>query len=265
MLQTRPLNRSSHFHLVCSPAERFQAAERSDWRKTSEQTENIIDFQHMQPMWTTRDVSLRVHEGFRWTRLLCDKAAQCVERELNVFSSRLFVFQDVRSVLSRLPGGLRRVERGGGVHAGRAAPHGSVQPPGAVPQPGVPLPVSALHAAGHQHRGRLRQVKQIDSSYEDVVEKMMTDVLFPGWIWLKAPWLCGSSSRWIRSLSPPSVSPPPSRRRLRRLCSASVDALSLFQCISQRWCSLWASRWPAIESTSTPPSTQRYGEASAAV
>ncbi|XP_047432856.1 transmembrane protein 237B-like isoform X2 [Mugil cephalus] len=50
---------------------RFQAAERSDWRKTSEQTENTLDFQHVQPMWTTRDVSLRVHEGFRMFGLYC--------------------------------------------------------------------------------------------------------------------------------------------------------------------------------------------------
>lgn len=33
-----------------------------------------------------------------------------------------------------------------------------------------------------------------------------------------------------------------------------------FQCISRRWSSLSASRWPAIESTCTQPSTQRYGE-----
>ncbi|XP_061898833.1 transmembrane protein 237B isoform X2 [Entelurus aequoreus] len=44
---------------------RFQAAERSDWRKTSDQMENINDFQLMQHRWTTRDVSIRVHEGFR--------------------------------------------------------------------------------------------------------------------------------------------------------------------------------------------------------
>ncbi|XP_061780109.1 transmembrane protein 237A-like [Nerophis lumbriciformis] len=50
---------------------RFQAAERSDWRKTSEQMENINDFQLMQHRWTTRDVSLRVHEGFRFFALYC--------------------------------------------------------------------------------------------------------------------------------------------------------------------------------------------------
>lgn len=50
---------------------RFQAAERSDWRKTSDQMENLADFQHIQPLWTTRDVSLRVHEGFRVFGLYC--------------------------------------------------------------------------------------------------------------------------------------------------------------------------------------------------
>ncbi|XP_018516738.1 transmembrane protein 237B isoform X2 [Lates calcarifer] len=50
---------------------RFQAAERSEWRKTSEQMDNMTDFQQMQPLWTTRDVSLRVHEGFRVFGLYC--------------------------------------------------------------------------------------------------------------------------------------------------------------------------------------------------
>lgn len=50
---------------VCLRAERFQPAERSDWRKTSDLLENMADFQHVQPLWTTRDVSIRVHEGFR--------------------------------------------------------------------------------------------------------------------------------------------------------------------------------------------------------
>ncbi|XP_071783562.2 transmembrane protein 237B isoform X1 [Centroberyx gerrardi] len=49
---------------------RFQAAERSDWRKTSDQTD-LADFQPMQPLWTTRDVSLRVHQGFRVLGLIC--------------------------------------------------------------------------------------------------------------------------------------------------------------------------------------------------
>ncbi|XP_035501678.1 uncharacterized protein LOC118316860 isoform X5 [Scophthalmus maximus] len=119
---------------------RFQAAERSEWRKTSGQMDNMTDFQHMQPLWTTRDVSIRVHKGYSLSSLLC-------------------LLQEVWFLLSRLPGRLRRVERGGGVHVGRAAPHCSVQPAGAVPQPGVPLPVSALHAPGHQHCGRLRQVE----------------------------------------------------------------------------------------------------------
>lgn len=50
---------------------RFQAAERSDWRKTSDQTDNMTDFQHIQPLWTTRDVSVKVHEGFRSFGLYC--------------------------------------------------------------------------------------------------------------------------------------------------------------------------------------------------
>lgn len=50
---------------------RFQAAERSDWRKTSDQMDNMTDFQQMQPLWTTRDVSVRVHEGFRVLGLYC--------------------------------------------------------------------------------------------------------------------------------------------------------------------------------------------------
>ncbi|XP_040888500.1 transmembrane protein 237A-like [Toxotes jaculatrix] len=50
---------------------RFQAAERSDWRKTSDQMDNLTDFQHMQPLWTTRDVSIRVHAGFRVFGLYC--------------------------------------------------------------------------------------------------------------------------------------------------------------------------------------------------
>lgn len=74
-------------------------------------------------------------------------------------SSPLFMLQGVRSILSGLPGRLRRVERGDGVHASRAAPHRPVQPAWAVPKRGVSLPVSALHAAGHQYSGSLRQVK----------------------------------------------------------------------------------------------------------
>ncbi|KAM7375457.1 hypothetical protein PAMA_014525 [Pampus argenteus] len=50
---------------------RFQAAERSDWRTTSDQVENLTDFQHMQPLLTTRDISVRVHEGFRVFGLYC--------------------------------------------------------------------------------------------------------------------------------------------------------------------------------------------------
>uniref|UniRef100_A0A3Q3EIB0 Transmembrane protein 237b n=1 Tax=Labrus bergylta TaxID=56723 RepID=A0A3Q3EIB0_9LABR len=50
---------------------RFQPAERSDWRKTSVQMDNMTDFQHVQPLWTTRDISIRVHEGFRMFGLYC--------------------------------------------------------------------------------------------------------------------------------------------------------------------------------------------------
>ncbi|CAN9498442.1 unnamed protein product [Ophioblennius macclurei] len=50
---------------------RFQAAERSDLRKSSDQTDNMTDFQQMQPLWTTRDVSVQVHEGFRGFGLYC--------------------------------------------------------------------------------------------------------------------------------------------------------------------------------------------------
>ncbi|KAM4560548.1 transmembrane protein 237B-like [Odontesthes bonariensis] len=50
---------------------RFQAAERSDWRRTSDQMENVTDYQHMQPLWTTRDVSVKVHQGFRVFGLYC--------------------------------------------------------------------------------------------------------------------------------------------------------------------------------------------------
>ncbi|KAM8904630.1 transmembrane protein 237A-like [Spinachia spinachia] len=50
---------------------RFQAAERSDWRKTSDQMDAVADILHMEPIWSTRDVSLRVHGGFRVFGLYC--------------------------------------------------------------------------------------------------------------------------------------------------------------------------------------------------
>lgn len=56
---------------MCLHAERFQAAERSEWRKTSDAMDNMADFQHMQPLWTTRDVSIRVHGGYRVFGLYC--------------------------------------------------------------------------------------------------------------------------------------------------------------------------------------------------
>ncbi|XP_056157339.1 transmembrane protein 237B [Lampris incognitus] len=50
---------------------RFQAAERLDRSKTSDQTDHFMDLQPMQRHWTTRDVSIRVHEGFRMIGLYC--------------------------------------------------------------------------------------------------------------------------------------------------------------------------------------------------
>ncbi|XP_051913852.1 transmembrane protein 237B-like isoform X1 [Hippocampus zosterae] len=50
---------------------RFHAAERSDWRKTSDQIENLNEFHPMQAPWTTRDVSISVHKNFRIFALYC--------------------------------------------------------------------------------------------------------------------------------------------------------------------------------------------------
>ncbi|XP_077369267.1 transmembrane protein 237B isoform X2 [Festucalex cinctus] len=50
---------------------RFQAADPSDWRKTSDQMEKLNDFQPMEPRWTTRDVSISVHKNFRIFALYC--------------------------------------------------------------------------------------------------------------------------------------------------------------------------------------------------
>ncbi|KAG7503105.1 hypothetical protein JOB18_032088 [Solea senegalensis] len=50
---------------------RFQAVERSDWKKTSDQMDHMTDFHHTQPLWNTRDVSVRVHRGFREFGLIC--------------------------------------------------------------------------------------------------------------------------------------------------------------------------------------------------
>ncbi|XP_040029046.2 transmembrane protein 237A isoform X1 [Gasterosteus aculeatus] len=50
---------------------RFQAAERSDRRKTSDQMYAMTDILHIKPLWSTRDVSLRVHGGFRVFGLYC--------------------------------------------------------------------------------------------------------------------------------------------------------------------------------------------------
>nr|XP_046179781.1 transmembrane protein 237B-like isoform X4 [Oncorhynchus gorbuscha] len=43
-------------------SKRFQAADRSDRPKSSDQVDNFVDIQQM---WTTKDVSVRVHGGFR--------------------------------------------------------------------------------------------------------------------------------------------------------------------------------------------------------
>ncbi|XP_014847129.1 PREDICTED: transmembrane protein 237B-like isoform X3 [Poecilia mexicana] len=57
--------------LFVERTKRFQAAERSDWRTTGEQMDGVAELQHMPPLWTTRDVSVRVHEGFRVFGLFC--------------------------------------------------------------------------------------------------------------------------------------------------------------------------------------------------
>ncbi|KAL1021856.1 hypothetical protein UPYG_G00018920 [Umbra pygmaea] len=49
-------------------SKRFQAADPSDRRKTSIQVDSFTDIQHM---WTTKDVSVRVHVGFRVVGLFC--------------------------------------------------------------------------------------------------------------------------------------------------------------------------------------------------
>ena len=50
---------------VCVCIERFQAADRSSAvRRSSDQTDDLMDHQGLQ-YWTTRDVALRVHGGFR--------------------------------------------------------------------------------------------------------------------------------------------------------------------------------------------------------
>lgn len=48
---------------------KFQAADRSERKKTADQTDN--NYMEIQPMWTTRDVSLKVHSGFRVIGLFC--------------------------------------------------------------------------------------------------------------------------------------------------------------------------------------------------
>ncbi|XP_026157862.1 transmembrane protein 237B-like [Mastacembelus armatus] len=55
------IERKKHFH----------AANRTEQRKTSDQTDNVTEIQQLQPPWTTRDISLRVHTGFRAFGLYC--------------------------------------------------------------------------------------------------------------------------------------------------------------------------------------------------
>ncbi|XP_039649663.1 transmembrane protein 237A-like isoform X2 [Perca fluviatilis] len=47
---------------------RFQATEHPDWRKTKNHMDDMTDFQ---PTWTTREVSMNVHKGFRLFGLYC--------------------------------------------------------------------------------------------------------------------------------------------------------------------------------------------------
>ncbi|XP_070969551.1 transmembrane protein 237A-like isoform X3 [Oncorhynchus clarkii lewisi] len=57
-------------------SKRFQAADRSDRPKSSDQVDNFVDIQQM---WTTKDVSVRVHGGFRCVRAgVCLKDCVCV-------------------------------------------------------------------------------------------------------------------------------------------------------------------------------------------
>lgn len=67
--------------------------------------------------------------------------------------------QGTGPVLPRLPGRLRCVEHGGGVRAGRRADDLAGQPAPTVLRPGLPWPITAVPAAGHQHCLRLRQVR----------------------------------------------------------------------------------------------------------
>lgn len=50
-------------------SKKFQAADRSERRKTTDQIDT--NYMEIQPMWTTRDVSLKVHSGFRVIGLFC--------------------------------------------------------------------------------------------------------------------------------------------------------------------------------------------------
>lgn len=110
--------------------------------------------------------------------------------------------QGARSVQSWLPGGLRCVERGGGVRVSRAASHSAVQPAGAVPQPGLPFPVPALPAAGCQHGGCLWQVATeanlIASSHSFLPAMSGRNfcTIEPKFLHLNVFWICFSLHCW---------------------------------------------------------------------
>ncbi|KAM6945735.1 transmembrane protein 237B [Aplochiton taeniatus] len=52
-------------------SKRFQAADRSDGRKPTDRADHFMDVQPFHPLWTTRDVSLKVHGAFRVLGLCC--------------------------------------------------------------------------------------------------------------------------------------------------------------------------------------------------
>lgn len=69
-----------------------------------------------------------------------------------VQSNMLTVLQGTGPVLPWFPSGLRHVEYGSGVRAGRRADDLASQLAAAVLCTGLPRPITALLVAGHQHR-----------------------------------------------------------------------------------------------------------------
>ncbi|XP_055022434.1 transmembrane protein 237B-like isoform X3 [Boleophthalmus pectinirostris] len=126
---------------------RFQASERARGSRGSEQ----LDHMDLQPLvvWSTRDVSVRLHQGFRAN-------LKVIYTTFLVLMELLLICQDAGAVLSGFSGRLCHVAHSGGICSSWTTPDRSVQPTAAVPWPGLPLPVSALPAAGPQHCGRLR-------------------------------------------------------------------------------------------------------------